>query len=63
MIIVLFALSYDTHNGAASAARKVVKDVITIKPKHIIELSKRILRDISCPLSWGIIEHTSTYRI
>ena len=47
----------------ASAARKVVKDVITIKPKHIIELSKRILRDISCPLSWGIIEHTSTYRI
>jgi hypothetical protein len=49
MKIVFVALSYDAHDVTAFAARKVVKDVPT-KPKHIIEQSKRILRDASCPL-------------
>jgi hypothetical protein len=64
MKIVFVALSYDTHDVTSFAARKVERDDPTkpkverddpTKPKHIIEPSKRILRDISCPLSWGSI--------
>jgi len=63
MKIVFAALSYDTHDGAAFAVRKVVKDDddITTKPKHTMEPSNRILKDASCLLLRDRIERWHIY--
>jgi len=64
MKIVFVAPSYDTHDGAAFAIRKVVKDDnVTAKPKHIIEPNKRILKDAPCLLLRDGIERCHIYVI